>query len=258
MGPMTPELVGDIGARMPIRKSVERLVAVGYGLSYDAVVRGFRPYQVLLEEIGALIERARPPRQSRLGTRVLDVSCGIGTVAAYLAHDGYSVVGMDAVGHLVSVARDHHRDRGLSLSFKHIDVAAQPMPGAGTFDVLVSMHTLYWHPEPQALLAACRSALKPGGHAVFLTYSRPARVGRTFVDVKRQHGLGEALRALRWLMPTALFETFRDVERRYLGREEFHGALEAAGFEILESRETFIAGISRLVWARTAAAPSRS
>ena len=130
----------------------------------------------------------------------------------------------------------------------HLDVARDPPPGAETFDALVSMHTLYWHLAPRALLDGCRRALKPGGHAVFLTYSRPARVGRTFREVWKREGCASALRALRWLVPTALFEMLRDFEPRYLTRDEFHAALAGAGFEILESRETFLAGISLLAW----------
>jgi hypothetical protein len=76
-------------------------------------------------------------------------------------------------------------------------------------------------------------------------------VGRTFADVRRQRGWWEALRALRWLVPTALFDLFRGVHPRYLSRGEFDDALLAAGFEVLERRDTFLAGISLLAWARS-------
>jgi SAM-dependent methyltransferase len=112
------------------------------------------------------------------------------------------------------------------------------------------MHTLYWHPEPRALLDACRRALRPDGRAVFLTYARRASVARTFRDIRARDGLGAAVEALRWLVPTAAFERFRDCEPRYLSRGEFHAALEQSGFQVLESRDTFLAGISLLVWAR--------
>ena len=243
------ELAGSMNNGAPAQAPIERLVAVGYGLTYDAIVRGFAPYEALLEEIEALIGRAATPGPAG-GTRVLDVSCGIGTVAQRLARRGWSVVAVDPIEHLVSVARKHHRDSGLSLSFHHADAARDPVPGAGTFDVLVSMHTLYWHPDPAALLAACRRALRPGGHAVFLTYERPAHVRRTFAEVRAQRGWSAAVRALRWLLPTALFDFFRSVKPRYLSRAQFAEALSAAGFEVLETRETFLAGISLLAWTR--------
>jgi SAM-dependent methyltransferase len=229
---------------------LERLIALGYGLTYDAIVRGFAPYEALVDEIGALVERGAKPG-GRGATTVLDIACGTGTVAARLARRGWTLVGVDAIDHLVGVARRRHRSSGLSLSFHHADLASDAIPAAGSFDVLVSMHTLYWHPDPDALLAACRRALKPGGYAVFLTYERPARVLRTFRDVRQQRGWLEAARSLRWLIPTALFDLFRGVSPRYLSREQFDAALHDAGFEVLERRRTFLGGISLLAWTRS-------
>jgi SAM-dependent methyltransferase len=245
-------------ARVTIQPAVERLLAVGYGLTYDAIVRGFPPYEALIDEVVALVARGVAPGPPA-ATRILDVSCGIGTVAERLARRRWSVVALDGVAHLVDVARRHHRDSGLSLSFHHADLARAPAPSGGPFDVLVSMHTLYWHSDPGALLAACRRALKPGGHAVFLTYSRPAHVLRTFAEIRRRRGWGEACRALRWLLPTALFDLFRGVAPRYLSRAELEASLREAGFEVLETRETFLAGISLLAWTRsTGGAPTRA
>jgi SAM-dependent methyltransferase len=248
-GLLAPSLTATTGGRPPIQPVLERLIALGYGFAYDAIVRGFPPYEALVEEVGTLVARGAGPG-APVATRVLDVSCGIGTVAVRLARRGWTLVGVDAVAHLIGVARRHHRDSGLALSFHHVDLARDPLPGSGSFDVLVSMHTLYWHPDPDALLSACRRVLKPGGHAVFLTYERPARVLRTFFDVRRQRGWLEAVRALRWLLPTALFDLFRGVRPRYLSGEQFDAALGRAGFQVLERRRTFMAGISLLAWVR--------
>jgi SAM-dependent methyltransferase len=239
--------------RVALQPAVERLLALGYGLTYDAIVRGFAPYEALIDEVVALVGGGLPPHAV---PRILDVSCGTGTVAERLARRGWTVVALDAVAHLVAVARRRHRDSGLSISFHHADVARDPVPGGGSFDVLVSMHTLYWHPDPTALLEACRSALKPGGQALFLTYARPARVWQTFADLRRRRGWAEACRALRWLLPTAVFDLFRGIEPRYLSRAEFEATLGAAGFEVLEVRETFLAGISLLASARVATVPA--
>src|SRR5687767_10637129 len=157
------ELASSMGERTSGQPGLERLIAVGYGLTYDAIVSGFGPYEALLDEIVALVGGVTSPGAPS-NTRVVDVACGIGTVAERLARRGWSVVAVDGVEHLIGVARRSHRDSGLSLTFKHLDVAREALPGAGTFDVLVSMHTLYWHPNPEALLAACHKALRPGGH----------------------------------------------------------------------------------------------
>ena len=237
---------------MPIRGALEHMIAVTYGFAYDAVIKGFQPYETLLDEISSLVRRSAPAEPNRRAVRVLDIACGIGNVGLRLAREGYTVVGVDAVRHLIAIAREKHRAEALSnLTFHHLDVARDTMPGAGTFDVLVSMHTMYWHPAPHALLEGCRRALRPGGHAIFLTYGRPALVGQTFREVRAREGSAAALRALRWLVPTAAFEALRDCDHRYYTESEFRASLEAAGFEVLEAHPTFLSGLSHLAWART-------
>ncbi|MGH7303704.1 MAG: class I SAM-dependent methyltransferase [Candidatus Rokuibacteriota bacterium] len=234
---------------MPFRDALEHMIAVTYGVTYDAVVTHFPPYEAMLEEIVAFVARSVPDSTAPCATRVLDVACGIGNVSLRLAREGYSVVGIDGVKHLVEIAREKSSPRGTNLTFQHFDIARDAVPGSGNFDVLVSMHTLYWHPNPAALLEACRRALKPGGHAIFLTYERPAGLA-TFREVHAAEGLGAAVRALRWLLPTMTFEFFRESEHRYLSATELHETLGRAGFDVLETRQTFLSGLSRLAWCR--------
>jgi len=112
------ELADAMRNRSSTQPPVERLIALGYGLTYDAVVRGFPPYEALLAEVAGLVARAATPGPPA-ATRVLDVSCGTGTLAARLAREGWTVVGVDSVAHLVEVGRRYHSDSGLSLSFHH-------------------------------------------------------------------------------------------------------------------------------------------
>ena len=238
------------GARMTVREAMEHMIAVTYGVTYDAVVTRFPAYEAMVEEVVGFVGRSVPAEATPRSVRVLDVACGIGNVSIRLAREGYSVVGIDGVRHLVEIAREKTAERRATPTFQHLDISRDPVPGAGNFDVLVSMHTLYWHPQPAALLEGCRSALRAGGHAVFLTYGRPASVIRTFRELWAAKGLGAAVRALRWLLPTALFERFRDCEHRYLSTAEFHDALGRAGFEVLEARDTFLSDLSHLAWCR--------
>ena len=194
------ELAGSMSDRVTAPPPIERLIAVGYGLTYDAIVRGFGPYEALLDEIVALVGRAATPGPPS-STRVLDVSCGVGTVAERLARRGWSVVAVDPIEHLVAVARRHHRDSGLSLSFHHADVAKLLPLTAAVVSVLL----------------------------IFGAMTCVAGVA---------------------LLVAALFELFRNARPRYLSREQFADALRTAGFEVLEMRATFLAGISLLAWTR--------
>lgn len=230
---------------------MDQVAAFGYGLAYDAVVRGFRPYDALLEEIVARVERAVPAGLTPASTRVLDVACGTGTLARRLARQGYDVVGIDSVARLVEIAQTTPMEgAGPPPTYRHLDVGRDRIPGAGCYNALVSLHTLYWHPDPTRFLAGCRQALTAGGHALFLTYAHPPRVMRTFRDVSTGGGLGDGLRALRWLIPTAAFEALRSGERRYLSVTEFHALLQGAAFRVLESKRTFLGQMSLLAWTR--------
>ncbi len=234
-----------------LRRGLEHAIAVGYGLTYDAVISSFRPYQALLDEVAGYAARSVGPLADRRAAHVLDVACGIGTLAFRLARDGYSVVALDGVQYLVEIAREKRRARNVpNIAFHDVDIGGDHVPWRDTFDFAVSLHTLYWHPRPARVLEATREALKPGAHALILNYSRPARVRPMFTEIRTRHGLAPALQALRWLVPTALFECFRDYEPHYTEVAEFHAALSQAGFEILEAKRTFLADISLMAWVR--------
>src|SRR2546430_17610397 len=126
--PARPDaLTGELltGRHTSVRTATERLIAVGYGLTYDAVVSGFPPYERLLEEIATLVGRSAPAGAS---SSVLDVSCGTGTVAPRIAGLGYRVIGLDAVGHLVDVPGKHWGGPAPALQFAHPATAAEPPP----------------------------------------------------------------------------------------------------------------------------------
>jgi 2-polyprenyl-3-methyl-5-hydroxy-6-metoxy-1,4-benzoquinol methylase len=230
---------------------MDQVAAFGYGLAYDAVVRGFRPYDELIEEVAAWVARAVPPGATPASLRVLDAACGTGTLARRLAREGFDVVGIDSVPRLVEIARATPLEGTQRLAYRHLDLSRETLPAGDCYNVLVSLHTLYWHPEPARFLAGCRRALTEGGHALFLTYARPPRVLSTFREVRAQGGLADGLRALRWLIPTAAFEALRSGERRYLSPAEFQALLGQAGFRMLESTRTFLGKISLLAWTST-------
>ncbi|MBM4441491.1 MAG: methyltransferase domain-containing protein [Candidatus Rokubacteria bacterium] len=226
-----------------VARALERAIARAYGATYDAIVRGFAPYEALLDTLVARLAQAGDGRP----LRVLDIACGTGTAARRLARAGHTVVGIDTIAHLIDRAR---RVPATGLSVTHADIADGTPFAAASFDACVSLHTLNWHPRPAALLAECRRVLRPGGHALFFSYQRAAAVRPTFAAVRGAEGWAAALHALRWLVPTAVFEAFRHYDPWYPDVAALHEALATAGFDVHESRPAFLAGVSRLVWAR--------
>lgn len=225
------------------------LLATAYGTVYDGIFRLFRPYQALRGEV---LECARwslgARAESRQG-RVLELGCGTGNFSLALAEQGYAVVGEDPYDRLVERARRKAGARGLP------NVTFRSTAGTdGGYDLVVSVHVLYAHPDPLAELARAFARLRRGGHAILVNFARSASAVATAREVWSREGAGAALRSLVWLVPNALFNLLRGRRpSHYWGAAEFQTRLEGVGFEVLEMRPTFLNGISLLAWCRKSA-----
>src|SRR5438552_13229277 len=163
---------------MVVRSAIDRCLAVAYGPVHDLVVERFKPYRALEHEVLDLVELAVPSGTPRRSMRVLDIGCGPGTFTAMLAAAGFSAIGIDRYTPLLDVARETRRSRGLTnISFSRLDLDAF---ADGEFDQVVSIHSLYVHPDPERMLAHAARVLKPGGHAVFVNHISRFGLRRTF------------------------------------------------------------------------------
>ena len=122
--------------------------------------------------------------------RAIDLGCGTGTNAVYLARHGWSAVGVDFAGRAIAKARRRARDAGVSCTFFVGDVAALEVPGP--FDLALDIGCLHSisvgsrAAYATGLARVVRSggtyllyAFAPGGPAVGLTAED---VRRTFAD----------------------------------------------------------------------------
>ncbi len=117
---------------------------------------------------------------------MLDVGCGTGENALFLAGRGCSVTGVDfAIGAIAKASRKAE-ERGLAAEFVVADARALESLG-GTFDAILDVgcfHTL--QPADRTRYAASlRGVLRPGGRCFLLCWSNrnpfgygPARVGK--------------------------------------------------------------------------------
>lgn len=219
----------------------ERLAGQLYGPVYDWIFRRFPPYPALRAEI---VECARASLASIPEPLVLEVHCGTGAFSAALAEQGWVVVGEDAYPALVERASRRRPGRG-QLRFRL-------GPGSdGGYDLAVSVHALYAQPHPERELSQLFDRVKSGGHAIVVTFSRPAPVAATMRAVSMRDGRLAALRALVWLVPNAIFDRSRAGRpSHYWTGEQLAEAVARAGFDVLEARPTFLAGMSALVRCR--------
>jgi 2-polyprenyl-3-methyl-5-hydroxy-6-metoxy-1,4-benzoquinol methylase len=234
------------------RWGVDHTLSVGYGVVYDYIFEGFAPYRDLRLEVLRHVEAAVPASGIRRDVRILDLGCGPGNFSLLLGEAGFSVLGIDPYGALINLAREKRRAKGMQhVAFQHADVISDRAFGNGSFDQVVNVHSLYVHPAPTRLLRRAYEVLKPGGHGVFVTFTRRVQLWATFREIRRRQGLLAALRCLRWVLPNAIFEATRQpIGSHYWQEDEFATHLRQAGFTVLEMRRTFFDGVSLLAWVR--------
>jgi ubiquinone/menaquinone biosynthesis C-methylase UbiE len=235
------------------------MLSVGYGVVYDFFFERFPPYRSLLREVLGLVEAAVPEGTNRRDIRVLDVGCGPGNWSFSIAEAGFTVVGVDSYETLLDLAREKRRATRLpNLAFRHADLTRPDAFRDESFDQVVNIHSLYVHPDPRGLLSSACRLLKPGGHAVFVNFTRRILLWSTIRHVQARDGWNAALRSLLWVGPNSIFEiTRKRVGPHYWQEDEFAARLQEAGFTVLEIRRTFFDDASLLAWVRKDAGPPR-
>jgi len=99
--------------------------------------------------------------------RALDVACGEGRNAVWLAQRGWRVTAVDLSSVGLAKARDLAAARGVEVELVHADVLAwDPEPRA--FDLVAVIYLQLPHDELAAALARASAALAPGGTLLVL------------------------------------------------------------------------------------------
>jgi 2-polyprenyl-3-methyl-5-hydroxy-6-metoxy-1,4-benzoquinol methylase len=125
------------------------------------------------EQPPALLERAVAQRPTR--GRALDLGCGEGVYAVYLAQQGFSVVAVDFVSAALAAARARAEQAGVEVELREGDVVEYEAESA--FDVVLDSGCL--HHLPRERVDAYRNRLDewiaPGGDYVLVHFAHRPR-----------------------------------------------------------------------------------
>lgn len=130
------------------------------------------PAEWLVEHRSVLGELGR----DRGDPRALDVACGDGRNARYLAELGFAVDAVDVSDVAIAALRSAAGESGLRVSARVLDLE-RDAPPADAYDVVVCMNYLQ-----RDLFGALQAALRPGGLLLFQTVARThvEELGRRF------------------------------------------------------------------------------
>jgi len=106
----------------------------------------------------------------RPGMHLLDVATGPGALAAAAANRGAQAVGVDLSPRMIELARRLHP----GIDFREAEVEHLPFTDR-TFDAVVCGFGLGHFPRPEAAVAECVRAIKPGGRIALSWWDDPAR-----------------------------------------------------------------------------------
>jgi len=128
----------------------------------------FRP----LHEINPLRLEWINARVPLAGKTVVDIGCGGGILAESMARKGAKVTGIDLSEKALKVADLHSLESGVQVRYEMISAEQIAEREPGTFDVVTCMEMLEHVPDPAAVVQACATLVKPGGHVFFSTINR--------------------------------------------------------------------------------------
>jgi SAM-dependent methyltransferase len=98
----------------------------------------------------------------------LDVACGSGRHAIWLAGQGFETLAIDRDAGAIAALSDESSRRGLSIRTQVVDLEdGPPFFEADSFDLIVVVHYLH-----RPLFPSIVAALRPGGVLVYETFTR--------------------------------------------------------------------------------------
>lgn len=119
--------------------------------------------------------------------RVLELGCGTGVNAVYLASQGFEVTAIDLSPTALQIARERARQAGVTVNWIHADVLHPPP--LGSFDLIFDRGCYHGvrRIDAAGYVRTAKSGLRPGGHALILAgnaneltaHSGPPRVTET-------------------------------------------------------------------------------
>lgn len=227
-----------------------------YAQTYDLLMQHNPFYQ----QLHASVMEAARQWEIRPGDHIADLGAGTGNYSLALAQAFLMahVIHMDNDEGMNARAASKGMALGLhNLQIIHRSVDDWALP-EGSLRAILSVHALYTFPEPEKILKSMYRWLEPGGVGILVNAGRIVRVWDWQWAIGKhlllKHGPKKTLDIMRQGKEVSKQNAYiREMQKNGTywthTHDEFVGAVQAAGFEVVEARTAF-RGISDWVRVR--------
>lgn len=114
----------------------------------------------------------------KVGDKVFDIGCGVGTIVFYLANQGCEVSGIDISKKAISMAKENSKTFGLEKRMRFLNISFPEEPIKGKYDLIIASEVLEHLCNDGLAVKAMKDLLVEDGKIIISTPSSNAPLYR--------------------------------------------------------------------------------
>lgn len=222
-----------------------------YAKSYDNLLRHYRPYQDLMQEVCNHIDSYAKGRP----LRILDVGCGTGNYSVELSRRGHKVVGIDFSPSMLTRAQQKKDNGSEWPQFLFNDLHRTAPFRDDSFDAVICINVLYTIPDHEKFIDELRRVARRPSLIVMVNSKKPLSLQTA---IKQQWNMTKGMQRLYTLYSLATVGVWnilisrrqRSGAYRPTSPEEMKRLLLLNGVWPLWVFDTYVDGVLGMGWWR--------
>ena len=211
-----------------------------YAVSYDALLRGFKPYEDLIQDVISGIPAG--------ATRVLELGAGTGNVTEKLLQCNYRVMAVENNPFMLEKMAEKRLGSNRNLTVLMESVENTEFDGQNDFDAVVAVNVAYALDDPPGCFRKVAGALRRGGIFTLSTTHSKTNLDALLEGIRDDlvsKGKFESCREHYDRLVSVNRAIERTIARRY-SLEQYKEWLVETGFEIVRSEPKYFDAVEMI------------